>query len=715
MGKLGCDAHGDLNVTEFSKPLPSIGIYVASASFLCALSMAADLLHGFRHRKFWFPCNFFSLNATSLTLIAVGIKLSLDLNTSMPSRQDQLSKLSSSVFACIVMANSMPSLGIMETKDLLANVVALGILIITLVVNICIQLGTGAIYVFWKEHLFTLFLMLLMLLILCFSALTVPTTKNLLELKYKKKYEIAVKECPVETETTRVMKLKQDLMKFWMMAHTCSPQFVMARSVTCTASGFLCLLSALTLGEAMVQSYLRPGSLGFCNGDSDYKWSTTLALVSQTTAVAIGSIAPATRWFTAVNFRCPIRGNKYYGEEFRVESYWTQCMAEGKERPLRAWIFGGRRWRKSVHDAKRRVLDGCIVIQYGLVLASKVIRFASVYCVSRILICFYFSIRRRSSDEKESGSTKLDLARFVLHLEGESELVELMVRSNCEATDHWIQNGRKNQPRHLIEFLEASRSGGFEGILDFDSYEVPSLASEEPPNCWALPLVTLTSIAVALPNIKACALKKLLKAVDEALVYVNKFEHVLDMRGDLANARKAAEVVWLGVDLYQKWLDVDLRKLSSKQERTSEETLEELVDIAKKKFSESWQANLMVCIKQKASHWPMKILAANSMYRICQTMLENNRRGEDLFKEMERMISDIVSGCLANTPLVISMKCLVTAVEVREESVGKAALHLGRTEKILEIIEKRRIPELSPDQMGKIDEWRTFFRFHLSV
>ncbi|KAL1194593.1 hypothetical protein V5N11_031419 [Cardamine amara subsp. amara] len=693
---MGCDSHGNLSDAEFSKPLPSIGVYVAAASLLCGVAMFADLLHGFRHH----------------------------LNTSMPSRTDQLAKLSSSVFFCTVMANSMPSLGFMVTQDILMNLMALGILVITDVVNICMQLGTGAIYVFPQEHALVIVLMLLLFMILSFSAITVPATKHFLELRYKKRYEFALKKCPSYTEKRKGLpELKEDLMKFWMMAHTSSPQFVMARSVTCTTSGFLCFLSAVTLAEAMVRSYfLQTRSLGFCNGDSDYKWSTTLVLVSQAAAVVIGTVAPASRWLKAVNLRCPSRTKKSLKEELRVESYWVECLADKKERPLNLWMLHGRRSRKLAHDLNRWILDICIATQYGIVLASKFLRFVTVYCVSRILLCcFYFTFKTNTVANAESSGSNPSTRQFVLHLEGEEELVEYMARSNREATNHLIEKGRKKQPVNLIELLEATTpiSKGFEGIRDFDSYEVASLASGEPPNCWALPLVTLTSIVVALPSTKPYLLKKLVKAVKEALFYVNKFEDVLDIEGELANSRKAADVVWLGVDLYHKWLNVDLRKLSKKQRTTPQEVLQELVDIAKKEFTESWENNRIVCIRHKPSHWPIKTLAANSMYRIIQTLLlkyESRNIGteETLLKDVEMMISDIVAGCFCNTAHVIGMKCLVTAVEVREASVREAAMHLGRTEKILEIVDRRCMPALSHHKMAKIDEWREFYKTNKS-
>ncbi|KAK9277320.1 hypothetical protein L1049_006861 [Liquidambar formosana] len=372
MGRLGCSIGGNLDDSKFSKPMPWIGVYVAAASVAYSIAMAADACRGFHNRKYWFPSKYFSLNATSLTLIAVAVKLSVDLNTSMPHRQDQLAKLSSAVLICTVMGNSMPSIGTMVKNKIFMNIIALGILVITLVVNSCIQLATGAIYVFWKEHVFIMFLMLLLLVILSFSALTVPTTKHYFELKYRKKHELALKECSDGISQCVAKKLEDDLKRYWMMAHTCCPQFVMGHSVTCTASGSFCLLGAATLTEAMLRSYLMPWSFNFCTGDSDYKWSTILVLVTQTIAVGVGTTALASRWFIAINFRCPKRGNKSYKDEFKVEGYWIQRLVEMKECLLAVKIYV-RRYRKLAHDIKYQVLDFCIKMQTGIVLMSKLV------------------------------------------------------------------------------------------------------------------------------------------------------------------------------------------------------------------------------------------------------------------------------------------------------------------------------------------------------
>ncbi|GMJ06129.1 ALTERED SEED GERMINATION 7 [Hibiscus trionum] len=730
MVKLGCGTDGVLNEAKFSEPLPWIGVYIAAASLACAVAMAADVIHGFRHWKLWFPCKSFTINATSLTIITVAVKLSVDLNTPMPRGQDQLAKLSSTALICTVMGNSMPSIGAMENKEILTNILALGILVVTVVVNICIQLGTGVIFVFHLEHAVIMFLMLVLLVVLSFSALIVPTIKHTLELKYKKKYKMAQKECSEANGTDKSLeqKLREALMRYWMMAHTCSPQFVMGRSVTCTASGALCLLSAATLAEAMVRFYLMPGSFKFCKGDSDYKWSINLILLTQAVAVGMGTIAPAIRWFFAINFRCPKGGRKKgHGKGYKLEEYWIRRLVEMKECPLNIPVHN-RLCRRIVHDAKVKFLNLCIWIQAGIVFMSKVIRLISIFLMGVILLCYnrcrdwLKKITPENSIGNDSGlesphSSKLNLSHFVLHLEGEDTLVEVMMKDNRDATDYWRKKAMKRQPKYLMELLELSRpTEGFKGLTEFDSFKVPSLDTEEAPNCWALSLVTLTSIAIAVPNIESNSIKHLIAGVNEGLVYVRNIE---DMQRNLVNSRKAANVVWLGVELYHRWLNVDLRKLSL-QGKNTKEILEVLSDTGKNRFMEFKKCNANLCLLDGPSKWPIKVLAANSMYRTCQSILldyeaKNYKTPERLFEAITVMVSDILAACLTNLKQFITTKCSTSSIEEREESVRHAAHVLGRTETILKRLHEKSLPGLNPDQMVVMDEWRSFHKLNSSL
>ncbi|GKF78812.1 hypothetical protein Tco_0234380, partial [Tanacetum coccineum] len=114
--------YADYQGKVYSQPMVWIGIYIAIASLVCTLAMAADLLHGLRNKKFWFPCKYFTLNAASITVITVAMKLPVDLTSEMPNYMDQVAKIGSLAFMCMSMVNLMPSLASMDNKTLLANV-----------------------------------------------------------------------------------------------------------------------------------------------------------------------------------------------------------------------------------------------------------------------------------------------------------------------------------------------------------------------------------------------------------------------------------------------------------------------------------------------------------------------------------------------------------------------------------------------------------------
>ncbi|KAJ0432183.1 hypothetical protein HanIR_Chr17g0856451 [Helianthus annuus] len=223
---------------RFSEPMVWIGIYIATASFLCILAMAADLFHGLWNKKLWFPCKYFSLNAASVTVITVAMKLPVDLSSGMESYVDQATKIGSLGFMCTMMANLMPSLASMDNNTLVANVIGLCILVITVIVNICIQINTSVItnkpygpqygdivfdFVMVAYSYMTMILLLLIMMVS--SSLTVPSFKEILEYKYQAINKISLTD---QSHMFTVEKLRQHVRRYWVMAETGSPQFGMA-------------------------------------------------------------------------------------------------------------------------------------------------------------------------------------------------------------------------------------------------------------------------------------------------------------------------------------------------------------------------------------------------------------------------------------------------------------------------------------------------------
>ncbi|KAH7844307.1 hypothetical protein Vadar_026644 [Vaccinium darrowii] len=298
------------------------------------------------------------------------------------------------------------------------------------------------------------------------------------------------------------------------------------------------------------------------------------------------------------------------------------------------------------------------------------------------------------SSEPESSSAELDL--YVLRLEGEAKLPKIIVKNICHELNQVIQKGKSQQPKNLKELLQKSNDD-LKGVADFDS-------TSHVPNCWTMPVVNLTSIAIALPYIESHLVDHLICSVSEGLLYAAVVEECFSSKGDnMINLKCAADVVWAGIEHDGKWLNWDLRKLPL-EGKTIEGTLQTLVDIAEKATSEF----------EGSVTGGSKVLAANSMYRISQTILKDYEGNMDahidgnLFEQLSVMIADILGACHLNLPRVIIQKCYRNAIEEREKSVSHAAFLLGKTEEILKILEHKQLPCLSGDRPAYIDEWRSY-------
>ncbi|KAJ9558369.1 hypothetical protein OSB04_012983 [Centaurea solstitialis] len=64
-----------------------VQLYSSVASLVCILAMSADLFQGFQHHKLWFPSRFFTINATSTTLITITLKLLVDITSPWPTEE----------------------------------------------------------------------------------------------------------------------------------------------------------------------------------------------------------------------------------------------------------------------------------------------------------------------------------------------------------------------------------------------------------------------------------------------------------------------------------------------------------------------------------------------------------------------------------------------------------------------------------------------------
>nr|GFC64932.1 hypothetical protein CTI12_AA150370 [Tanacetum cinerariifolium] len=155
--------------------------------------------------------------------------------------------------------------------------------------------------------------------------------------------------------------------------------------------------------------------------------------------------------------------------------------------------------------------------------------------------------------------------------------------------------------------------------------------------------------------------------------YIREIEDNLDGKKDLKNVRIAEEIVWSEVKLDGRWLEVDLNEMAL-QGKGVKETIKALSDISKEKFTEYAETHFIHMnewfLEEDPSRWCISILAANSMYRIFETILSDT-----------------------------------AGIEEREQNIRNAVLLFGKTEGIIRILDKKKIQESNPGQLVHIDDW----------
>ncbi|KAI3812361.1 hypothetical protein L1987_17068 [Smallanthus sonchifolius] len=719
---------------KFREPMVWIGIYVAIASFFCILAMAADLVHGFQNKKFWFPCKYFSLNAASITVITITLKLPVDLSSEMPSYVDQAAKLGSLGFMCTMMANLMPSLASMDNKTLLANLIGLSILVITMIVNICIQLNTRVINRYPYDgtnlsymdfaivaYVYTA-MILLLLIIMIFSSLTIPTTKEILESKYQATHTIHLDD-QRRIQMSIVERLRHHVTRYWVMAETGSPQFVMAINPLSTASGIICALSLLMNLNLVRASPLTSGwHRNLIRYESPYMWSTTAILITQSIGVVVGTIAPILRSFSLFSFKLVItKWNRNHFIFFKVEKYWTQKLCEWKKSPI-PFLSSSPRSRNLIFNSKSIILSFCIGFQKGIVASCKLIWLIVIIvpifaatCLHRLKSLrarwFTLPIFSRTDD------TDIDdyVRNYALQIDGEMEVSQKALKGISKSINSIISKAKNEQNNNLLELLEKSK--GFEGVEIFDTDHVQPLLPVELVNTWSLPIVTLTCIVVALSNIHKDVVETLLRSVGEGLSFTHLVEESLNCTSEYVNIRKITMILWHEVENNCKWLDNPLAQNVFKG-KTATYIIKWFSDKAKEIVTEINGSTNGELVKNP----PKTLIAANSMYRITQTILLRYQSHiepitkKQLFAHLNGMIADILSACFTNLPRVITMRCNESVIEKREASVIVAAKLLGKTTKILERLETcDKVPSMDEDKMAYIDEWRLYLKQSIPV
>ncbi|KAL5713321.1 hypothetical protein ACHQM5_015407 [Ranunculus cassubicifolius] len=417
----GC-INGSLENANYSSPIPLIGLYIAAGSLLLMLIMLYDIAAAFRSYKHWLPCKHFTLNSVTLSLIAIAAKLPVDLTTAMPKPVDQLSKLTATCLICMVMGFLHPSLANNSKSECITNMVALTIFVVTVAVNMCIQMVTGVIVLFFVEHTLTIFFMLLLLYILWHSA----WESNGQKLLHSHSYTHRVGETSYS--------FFQMLRFFYQRAFIINPQLLACRNANNFVVGGVCLFSSTILVQAAVRSLVLK-RVEFCRGDSDYGWSIWTIVVSQLLTVLVACFATSLRYLSMFNY-----GNMNVVKRYREHKY----NFVGNENR----IF----WSLSFLDQCKRS-----IIHMGLL----VILFVQVLFVHPILY-----LRKYMGASEELPTTIYDLDDV-----GDPLPVKWDILKCSADVDRWLQVCKTDPWEHLNRVLSRNNIQ--------EASELPDLGSEK--------------------------------------------------------------------------------------------------------------------------------------------------------------------------------------------------------------------------------------------
>ncbi|CAA3000765.1 Hypothetical predicted protein [Olea europaea subsp. europaea] len=682
-------------------PIPWIGVYAAVASGIWTLLLFADKIHSLRHRKLWFPCRYAALNATFVALIGIAVKLPMDLTTPMPGTYDQAAKRVGFAFSCASTAHAMPSLGSMNNREIIVNLTAISMLKLSLAVDVIIQVLTGVIED--DFHVMVVVIDVYVLFMLISSALTISTRKMHLEHKYN---ELHARTSAEELQRDEIMvfdKLKSHVKKYRVMAETGGPRLVMARSGDFWVISLIVIFFSVDGLEVITNN--KPEIA------SDYKWSVYLVCYAQSTGIVLCIFMSLGRMLLATFYIARnIKTRTISSISLEIKNYRINRLVEWKKRLPSSHV----RYQKLriIYETRNLLLNICIGTQIAIVIINKLLCACLLFLIylnpvkiplsywelignllsktlflfmmlqPLIIRClnvmknFFFGESKASVNPIESehrlGYEK-DLENYFVLLESEAiEEVHLMFIN--ASINSFIMTGSKRQPRCLMKLMEKSTS--FEGVQKFESDQVSLIICEEPLNCWSLSVATLTSIMIALPNVQDEEKNQLLRSVVQGFKYVCPMEKSLDVHKKIVNSKSAADFAWGLVEMRHKWLDMDLQEIATVS-KSSKETLQNLAN------------RILLLVYEESYH---------------------SASDTQVFERLSVIIADIFAACLTNIPRLILKKCSNSAIEEREKSIEEASYILGETQGILEALQKREIPNLSPDQSIYIDEWRTFLK-----
>ncbi|XP_043700409.1 uncharacterized protein LOC122651152 [Telopea speciosissima] len=681
MGKGGCGDES-LDTPFYGEPVPLIGLYIASATLVCFFSMTYDLVHGFVRKKPFIPCKLFPINSFTMTLLSVATKIPADLTTYMPRVEDQLSKLTGTALLCISLGFYMPSLGTTGPSERYGNLAALSVMVITLVVNVCIQMGTGVIYGFIIEHIIIMVCILLLLLFLWSSAIAFRS-----QTECRGPYLSKISEA--KDNAKDVNGLRKLLVKLHVLNYTGNPQTLLCETSHHNAFGLLCTISLAVVLQAMLRSFaLKNMWLHMrlhCNGGdvSDYKWSIPVVIVSQFLTILVGTVSIIYRWISFLGHT--------HGEDVRAhQSYYSpELELEYLKLNTLSFRFLNKNFSSVFLVAKNFVMDVLIHTQIVLYTCSSLFIGLPIYTVKKFLK-YIISFDNEQSDEDIDEMYTSAMRGFVLSFVNDDIFHPWISKMAMKDMMRWrntyksrdccatqliqliskcpLASVSKSECVIFIRKLEATGEEFLKGFVETDCLgEIFKIKYDYRVSCVSV-LVLTRMLAELFPSSRAESLKHILEALNESFETIYFVDQkTTDASSMLDEARwTSAKDVWAQWENPNHWfrskiISPAFKKCSLKKSEESElkpQHVLEFLGYASQAIEEFFRQNFedlffsaLFGVSLTKKH---VTLIAIEFSIICKFILEQNYESvEDVFDFLEMCFVKILCFNLSSLPLAI--------------------------------------------------------------
>ncbi|KAK9140889.1 hypothetical protein Scep_010570 [Stephania cephalantha] len=327
----------------------------------------------------------------------------------------------------------------MNESELSANLASLTLMVITIIVNVSLQMSTGALFLFKVEHIIVCGLMSLLLAI-------TACVKSAFPDYFSEHFRKSIRYMP-----RNIHSLKRCYIYSYI---TISPQLMFCRFSNSATAGVLSTICFVVLSEATIRAYRLEGLKSFHKElVSDYKWSIWGVVGMQIVTLIVGTFV--------IVFRCLALASQMHSLKF------VAMKQTGFLNFYKIFMFMRRNWNLNAKASK------CSRVVFQSFEASQCILDSSLFLISFIAscmekmtliilhaarkICFPFGISRKN--KVDVGTIVMLRKEFVDELKNASVLDlfnDRLLWKSSHDMEICIQKHLMNPTNPLLEFLGKS-------------------------------------------------------------------------------------------------------------------------------------------------------------------------------------------------------------------------------------------------------------------